>query len=81
MVVISYGNKSNAEVKLVLNGIIFAWLLRSEWIFCLPQPCSPSQLVGFICQHEPDWQSLLAMAGLSPAEVEELLVLSAAAKE
>lgn len=80
MVVVSYGNKTEAEMKLVLSGVIFAWLIRSGRIFQLPQPCSPGQVFLFICQHEPEWQSLLALAGLSSAEVEELRVLSAAAE-
>lgn len=81
MVVISYGNKSDAEIKLVLSSVTFAWLIRCDRILQLPQPCSPVQLFEFICQHEQEWQSLLALAGLSSAEVEELRVLNAAAKE
>ena len=81
MIVLDYGSKTDAEIKLVLSSVIFVWLVRSGRIFQLPQPCSPAQLFAFVCQHEPGWQGLMSLAGLLPDEIEALRLLSAAATE
>lgn len=81
MIVFEYGNRTDAEIKLVLSGAIFAWLVRSGRIFQLPQPCSPAQLFAFVCQHEPGWRGLMSLAGLLPDEIEALRLLSAAVAE
>ncbi len=69
MTKISYGTKTNSEIKLVLNAVVFTWLRRKGRLSRLPQPCSPNQLFNFIVENELGWRGLLDFAGLTEDEI------------
>lgn len=71
--VFTYGNKTPAEIKIVLSAPVALRCVQRGWLDNVPQPIAPKTLFDVFVEREPKWREIMMqIAGFTDAEIDEL---------
>jgi hypothetical protein len=69
LITFTFGSKTELELRLVLNGVVFAWLIQQDWVGLVPNPCSPRQLLDVLQANDRLWRERLRVGGFADEDI------------